>query len=259
MCGEKRLAFSGISAREGSPPRVRGKASSRRRIGAAVGITPACAGKSLDVAFIGIRFEDHPRVCGEKSARVLCTCVPWGSPPRVRGKALPGHHADRGGGITPACAGKRPGCTSFWMTTRDHPRVCGEKCLLPLSVFFCCGITPACAGKRSSHAPRACMYRDHPRVCGEKTDKLSKLFICQGSPPRVRGKAFACPQPRLVDGITPACAGKSCCSSRQPERKRDHPRVCGEKGSVQMSSVVMVGSPPRVRGKVPVPLRCCFL
>ena len=51
----------------------------------------------------------------------------------------------------------------------------------------------------------------------------------------------------LSAGITPAHAGKRCgCSRRLPER-RDHPRACGEKSKVAR---LMMGSPPRVRGKV---------
>ena len=51
-------------------------------------------------------------------------------------------------------------------------------------------------------------------------------------------------------GITPACAGKSFVDRRYRHRTRDHPRVCGEKTLYSGIRRVVLGSPPRVRGKV---------
>ena len=50
-------------------------------------------------------------------------------------------------------------------------------------------------------------------------------------------------------GITPACAGKSLCNVCVASRKRDHPRVCGEKLCCHCKITPLLGSPPRVRGK----------
>ena len=55
-------------------------------------------------------------------------------------------------------------------------------------------------------------------------------------------------------GITPACAGKSVSAGRSPALVRDHPRVCGEKLRHRKGRRQHVGSPPRVRGKVNMPL-----
>ena len=75
-----------------------------------------------------------------------------------------------------------------------------------------------------------------------------------GSPPRMRGKG----QPLYIvvseSGITPACAGKSLVRELLLIVSRDHPRVCGEKSFTRLSYCSAGGSPPRVRGKVPV---CC--
>ena len=55
---------------------------------------------------------------------------------------------------------------------------------------------------------------------------------------------------KKINGITPACAGKSA-SPLLPVRLRwDHPRVCGEKVTSSLSENSVMGSPPRVRGKV---------
>ena len=46
VCGEKVSNNVNVSVHRGSPPRVRGKVSSRPELHATFGITPACAGKS---------------------------------------------------------------------------------------------------------------------------------------------------------------------------------------------------------------------
>ena len=188
MCGEKPPRYSGICTVLGSPPRMRGKVQPLGERGSQAGITPAYAGKSRSVQGPAGNSGDHPRVCGEKLFRFILVLHPLGSPPRMRGKVCLPDHVGKGGGITPACAGKRPlpssGDTRGW----DHPRVCGEKfkpfCLRQLCqgspprmrgkddpahpIAAPAGITPAHAGK-SPPIPANCPCRwDHPRVCGEK-------------------------------------------------------------------------------------------
>ena len=109
VCGEKDCVREAINQLAGSPPRVRGKAFLPCALCCSFGITPACAGKSSKL-----------RAALDASK---------GSPPRVRGKGLH-HRADRGGsGITPACAGKSFVRELLLIVSRDHPRVCGEKCM----------------------------------------------------------------------------------------------------------------------------------
>ena len=172
MCGEKMTPAFPFVIIWGSPPRVRGKASGSWKCFCAMGITPACAGKS-NVRFAVDGFsEDHPRVCGEKFE--VCNVLLIG------------------GGITPACAGKSPSAYRISGNSRDHPRVCGEKRILHIPVFYLLGspprvrgkdvarlmmfvilgITPACAGKRFLNSEATKMKWDHPRVCGEKTKKI---------------------------------------------------------------------------------------
>ena len=86
VCGEKVIRHPFPIHKRGSPPRMRGKADPAGRRVVSFGITPAYAGKSGHFAASLCPFEDHPRVCGEKSRET------------------------RGGGtlwITPAYAGKR--------------------------------------------------------------------------------------------------------------------------------------------------------
>ena len=171
---------------------MRGKGIADDEARAAVGITPACAGKSekrcrscpltrITPAYAGKRPAasaarsakwDHPRVCGEKFRFILLSLLSSGSPPRVRGKA---------GGCRTAAASS--------------------------------GITPAYAGKSYSGSFSFFTPSDHPRVCGEKLHSLPKKRRLLGSPPRMRGKGFGLLVAPQLPGITPAYAGKSCSSS----------------------------------------------
>ena len=65
----------------------------------------------------------------------------------------------------------------------------------------------------------------------------------------MRGKAVFPARQHRTAGITPACAGKSGFRRSSSGRRRDHPRVCGEKPFPQLESTVPPGSPPRMRGK----------
>ena len=71
-----------------------------------------------------------------------------------------------------------------------------------------------------------------------------------GSPPRVRGKPDVNAFPRLDDRITPARAGKTDRPAGRIPLSRDHPRACGENGTIQIENDAITGSPPRVRGKL---------
>ena len=195
--------------------------------------------------------------------------LPLRSPPRVRGKVFLRPNQFLHLGITPAYAGKSPPAKRKNPAIWDHPRVCGEK--IPSSLNWPMflgspprvrgkgflhfahkmleGITPAYAGKSTTAGRGRMPSRDHPRVCGEKGDKVKHCFHDLGSPPRMRGKDGINDSAQAVTGITPACAGKRVRHRRISKPTRDHPRVCGEKGSSTFWSRNHSGSPPRMRGK----------
>ena len=107
VCGEKPVDMHTRITSAGSPPRMRGKVYMRCCACRQPRITPAYAGKRVDLANTGKCPRDHPRVCGEKFRGARFRDRRMGSPPRMRGKA------------TSSC---------FWQLLRgDHPRVCGEK------------------------------------------------------------------------------------------------------------------------------------
>ena len=70
MCGEEAVTLLYAMADEGSPPHVRGRVTNRQSIVSAGGITPACAGKSLNSIQYEEETGDHPRMCGEETKRI---------------------------------------------------------------------------------------------------------------------------------------------------------------------------------------------
>ena len=108
-CGEKRKAQTFLSWRKGSPPHMRGKAPAQRWTILPPGITPAHAGKRLSLAYRFGALQDHPRTCGEKKWLDFGHVPVKGSPPHMRGKAIPHIQRNAVFGITPAHAGKSSG------------------------------------------------------------------------------------------------------------------------------------------------------
>ena len=69
-------------------------------------ITPADAGKTLNIACGDFERGDHPRGCGENQSYAERTFRKSGSPPRMRGKHRNCRQYAYQHGITPADAGK---------------------------------------------------------------------------------------------------------------------------------------------------------
>ena len=152
-------------------------------------ITPAYAGKRSSSLYYWSSVKDHPRLCGEKHQK--CGVLLWceGDHPRLCGEKPPFlRRCPDLKGSPPPMRGKG----SKWCVGRNQQR-----------------ITPAYAGKRLSVMRSVADRTDHPRLCGEKFHNFifHKSFI--GSPPPMRGKAQVRKIEKLLDGITPAYAGKS--------------------------------------------------
>ena len=212
----------------GSPPPMRGKGRFhlvRRKL---FRITPAYAGKSKIFVINEVGGWDHPRLCGEKRKCRKIGVLSLGSPPPMRGKVQFYHKTTPFIGITPAYAGKSARLLQCQGSSRDHPRLCGEKSFTPLceSLYIgspppmrgkvaVCGdlcnyerITPAYAGKRRATPKNVLLLRDHPRLCGEKLTIRSRQITFAGSPPPMRGKGVEQQKSRLLIRIAPAYAGK---------------------------------------------------
>ncbi len=109
-------------------------------------------------------------------------------------------------------------------------------------------ITPACAGNTLSPKNKGRQTEDHPRLRGEYKERAKKSRPSWGSPPLARGIRARRREPRQRSGITPACAGNTSCSSRNPKLNTDHPRLRGEYEKDVAKKQTNKGSPPLARG-----------
>ena len=106
LCGEKHLMKSCVTAGEGSPPPMRGKADDISNYYLKLRITPAYAGKSFERGSTRNAPQDHPRLCGEKRYIYIKVFRNSGSPPPMRGKVFSRIFVPLLLRITPAYAGK---------------------------------------------------------------------------------------------------------------------------------------------------------
>ena len=86
MCGDKKQCNEQSERKQGSPPHVRGQVLKSSYCDELTGITPACAGTSVDRKCQYSLHRDHPRMCGDKFAAVSLEIYILGSPPHVRGQ-----------------------------------------------------------------------------------------------------------------------------------------------------------------------------
>ena len=135
-----------------------------------VGITPAYAGKSKRRALPALSPGDHPRMCGEKDYTVYRTPDTPGSPPHVRGKAKGDELGLSQTRITPACAGKRSRRTGRRWSSRDHPRVCGEKRFCASASVLGMGSPPRMRGKDTTFSDATQWLRITPAYAGKSSE-----------------------------------------------------------------------------------------
>ena len=75
------------------------------------------------------------------------------------------------------------------------------------------------------------------------------MLTAPGSPPHVREKHVNECIHTILNGITPASAGKTLRPAIIFVRYQDHPRVCGKNRGIVQLVDVSTGSPPRLREK----------
>ena len=290
VCGENMPGVGQDAGKTGSSPRVRGKRIPPEEQVSGDRLIPACAGKTRWRPWAPTRATAHPRVCGENGRMGGTPGRPSGSSPRVRGKLGEREGGEVGPGLIPACAGKTRRHAAASDRARAHPRVCGENRRGTSSPLSGCGssprvrgkllvvrvaqhhrgssprvrgkpahrrdrgrrggLIPACAGKTDRLHWTTPPRRAHPRVCGENHVSVRVVLGYPGSSPRVRGKHEEECSPERRPGLIPACAGKTRTRGSASRSCQAHPRVCGENASYAVTRPHMVGSSPRVRGKL---------
>ena len=201
-----------------------------------MGITPACAGKTLETTTLPVELRDHPRMCGKDYLVLFQRRQQQGSPPHVRERLFNMSMPPFILRITPACAGKTAACLRPQRPDGDHPRMCGkdddyrvlrqlrqgspphvrERLYAGYYALRDYRITPACAGKtdHGNHGPE--QPEDHPRMCGKDTDAKAIDGSGEGSPPHVRERLDLRFWAVVEYGITPACAGKTYVHTSPP-------------------------------------------
>ncbi len=144
--GEQRHPGSGRTIAAGPPPRAREANPCLLQNRHPLGITPACAGSSIDGRGGMLTPWDHPRVRGEQPSSAVNAGPSGGSPPRARGAAGLSGADPALPGITPACAGSRPSTSPGTSGGWDHPRVRGEQGRAPLVEHHNAGSPPRARG-----------------------------------------------------------------------------------------------------------------
>ena len=204
---------------DGSPPHARGRPPPGGRRLDLLRITPACAGKTWIPLHADYFIRDHPRMRGEDQEFAHPGRLAFGSPPHARGRLLQPVELSASARITPACAGKtnvqrRGRVVRFG--SPPHARGRRPPRLRPVQSP---GITPACAGKTHVLRPRRGCLWDHPRMRGEDLAKELGIARGTGSPPHARGRLFHVVALDCVNGITPACAGKTVTGTSSAARR----------------------------------------
>ena len=126
VCGEHHMTSIMVHLSWGSSPRMRGTQSRCRPCMRRTGIIPAYAGNTRRDRSHEQYRQDHPRVCGEHSSRMLEKLASVGSSPRMRGTPVVPPAYPTFTGIIPAYAGNTPRPDPWTGFPGDHPRVCGE-------------------------------------------------------------------------------------------------------------------------------------
>ena len=87
-------------------------------------------------------------------------------------------------------------------------------------------------------------------------ERRSTVVCDVGSSPRLRGTRPFVDGDAVGVGIIPALAGNTLPSQPPVRLNRDHPRACGEHGTMSIRAAARQGSSPRLRG-TPTPPRPC--
>ena len=149
-----------------------------------------------------------------------------------------------------------------------HPHVCGEHEVDVIIVFLKGGSSPRMRGTLTSwysedrrgrliptyagntRTPRSMpgVTSAHPHVCGEHHIYPSQVVTGQGSSPRMRGTPHLGRNPARRSRLIPTYAGNTLFYIFPPYSEEAHPHVCGEHSSATITSPLIFGSSPRMRG-----------
>ena len=94
-----------------------------------------------------------------------------------------------------------------------------------------------------------CIYSGSPPLMRGKQVKALSRGDHDRITPAHAGKTPGRPMDFALEWITPAHAGKTLTDHADVEAWKDHPRSCGENANPWDLNIVVIGSPPLMRGK----------
>ena len=110
--------------------------------------------------------------------------------------------------------------------------------------------TPTCVGTTRCSARRSTGRPVHPHVCGDDGDRGGRHRNDPGSPPRVWGRQSGARPGGWSRRFTPTCVGTTASICVTHRCATVHPHVCGDDQAPGVDIERVVGSPPRVWGRL---------
>ncbi len=143
--------------------------------------------------------------------------------------------------------------SSAWTGRRSwtvHPHACGDDVVFGLIVLAVGGSPPRLWGRCRSPWQRTAACSVHPHACGDDAAGQRPLCRYRGSPPRLWGRCIQ-PQPAGTDGrFTPTPVGTMRPAARRTRAAPVHPHACGDDANSPAAASALVGSPPRLWGRL---------
>ena len=253
---------------QGPSPRVRGIRREGDRRVVRHGSIPAGAGNPPTESSRRAGRRVHPRGCGESSFKLPPTKQVEGPSPRVRGIRCRTAFSGRRRGSIPAGAGNPIRRQATTVSSRVHPRGCGESTATTRCAYHRRGPSPRVRGIREDRIQKIQNHRSipagagnpsrsrrpdlasrvHPRGCGESRDRSGVRVHRQGPSPRVRGIRVLVGERGVSSWSIPAGAGNPCRDGTAAPSAPVHPRGCGESNADGNPFRHSMGPSPRVRG-----------
>jgi len=264
-----------ITKSRGSPPRVWGQHVAGRPARARHRFTPTRVGTAVSRTRPRGERQVHPHACGDSVGVCVPSLTPNGSPPRVwgqHGTNVSGFQVDR---FTPTRVGTALMQRMTSMSMPVHPHACGDSLGATRGAAWWAGSPPRVWGQRPAGRHRPCRRRFtptrvgtaasdrckrpcstvHPHACGDSVPCLGAPNPRLGSPPRVWGQRIQLPEIGALRRFTPTRVGTATSSPPTTPPPTVHPHACGDSSSLGDVLRSSVGSPPRVWGQRPRPVR----
>ena len=268
MRGERTRWWSNIATRGGLSPHTRGTLERHRRLLGLWRFIPAYARHTSEHDQKHSCRTVHPRMREERLVNSCRISSQRGSSPHMRGTHLVRMTQADHVRFIPAYAGNARAACSVSRRCSVHPRMRGERVIVPVGDPIARGSSPHARGTPSSAGPRrlcsrfipacagnatAAPYSSrrgsvHPRMRGERLRGQAVDPPPDGSSPHARGTPTSSNLVQHYSRFIPACAGNAASTASGAGFCSVHPRMRGERlarpGGIDMQG----GSSPHARG-----------